>query len=178
MQTSPWTTHSIQTVYDNPWITVYEDQVTTPTRTPGIYGRVCMKNKALGVIPLDEDGNTWIVGQYRYTLGEYSWEIPMGGGSATESLLEAAQRELLEETGIRAQRWDSLARIHTSNSVTDEEGFVYLATQLSFTEARPDETEDLKVRKLPAMEAVKMVRDGRITDAISMIGLLRLAETL
>ena len=173
MTTSPWTTHSVRKVYDNAWITVYEDQVTTPANTPGIYGRVCMKNKAIGIIPVDTEGFTWLVGQYRYTLSEYSWEIPMGGGTPEETSEESARRELREETGLEASELRQIARVHTSNSVTNEEGLVFLATALKQVDSEPDETELLKVQRLPLKEAIAMAEDGRITDAISVVGLLR-----
>ncbi len=178
MESSPWKTLSTQKIYDNAWITLHEDQVITPRNTEGIYGRVCFKNKAIGIIPIDEKGNTWLVGQYRYTLSEYSWEIPMGGGHPDETPLEGAQRELREETGITAKSWEQIALTHTSNSVTDETGYVFLAKQLSFADTEPDDTEDLKIWKLPAAEAIQMVKEGKITDAISMIGLLRLEDYL
>jgi 8-oxo-dGDP phosphatase len=178
MTASPWKTHSTRTVYENDWITVFEDQVTTPAHTPGIYGRVCMKNKAIGIIPIDEEGFTWIVGQYRYALSEYSWEIPMGGGARNETAAEAAKRELREETGLEANELRAIARVHTSNSVTDEEGWVFIATDLRQVGAKPDETEALKVIRLSLDEAIEMVKDGRITDGISMIGLLRVKDFL
>lgn len=120
---NPWTTISTEKIYDNPWIVVEEDQVLTPNDTEGIYGRVSFKNKAIGVIPLDQDGNTWIVGQYRYTLNEYTWEIPEGGGPVDETALEAGQRELKEETGLVAGKWTQILKLHTSNSVTNDTFF-------------------------------------------------------
>ena len=128
---NPWRTLSSEIKYHNPWISVREDQVQNPGGGQGIYGVVTMKNKALGIVPIDAEGNTWLVGQYRYPLNEYSWEIPMGGGLVELDILESAQRELKEETGLTAARWTRIARLHTSNSVTDEEGFVYLAEDLT-----------------------------------------------
>src|ERR1700760_54724 len=124
---NPWTTLSGEEKYDNPWINVTEYQVLNPSGGKGIYGKVHFKNKAIGIIALDENNNTWLVGQYRYTLNEFHWEIPEGGGLIGKPPLEAAQRELKEETGLTAKKWSLLFRIHTSNSVTDEEGFVFLA---------------------------------------------------
>lgn len=175
---NPWKTLSSREIYDNPWINVREDQVINPNGGNGIYGVVSMKGKALGIIPLDEEGNTWLVGQYRYTLDEYSWEIPMGAGDKNMDLLESAKRELREETGITAKKWTKIMRIHTSNSVTDEEGFVYMAQDLEFGNPECDETEDLKVMKLPFTKAVDMVMDGSITDSISVAGILKLAKLL
>jgi 8-oxo-dGTP pyrophosphatase MutT (NUDIX family) len=173
---NPWKTLSTRPLYDNPWIGVREDQVINPSGGQGIYGVVHFKNKAIGIIPVDEEGYTWLVGQYRYALEEYCWEIPMGGGPLHIDVLESAQRELKEETGFTAARWTMIARIHTSNSVTDEEGFVFLAEGLTPGETAPEETEDLAVRRVHLREAVEMVMDNRITDSISVGGILKAAR--
>ncbi len=175
---NPWRVLASAVQYQNPWISVREDQVLNPAGGPGIYGVVSMKNKAIGIIPVDAEGNTWLVGQYRYPLNEYSWEIPMGGGPVELDVLESAQRELREETGLLAARWTRIARLHTSNSVTDEEGFVYLAEELTLGETEPEETEDLRLWKLPLAEAVRMAMDDRITDGISVAGLLKAERIL
>jgi 8-oxo-dGTP pyrophosphatase MutT (NUDIX family) len=182
---NPWKILARKKIYENPWILVKEDEVINPSGGRGIYGTVSFKNKALGIVPVDEEGCTWLVGQYRYPLNEYSWEIPMGGGKIVENgkdfetqLLEAAQRELLEETGLVAQKWTKIARIHTSNSVTDEEGFVFLAQELSQTDSSPEETEKLEVIRIPLSQALQMVMDDKITDAISMIGIMKVAKML
>jgi len=170
---NPWQTLSARIAYDNPWIQVSHREVTNPAGGPGIYGVVHFKNTAIGILPLDEQLNTWLVGQYRYTLERYSWEIPEGGCPIGTPLLDAAKRELVEETGISAQIWTPLLDMHLSNSVTDEYGLVYIAQGLSFGAAHPEETEDLRVRKLPLAEAVEMVLRGDITDALSMATLLK-----
>lgn len=175
---NPWKKLQTTLKYDNPWIRVEEDQVLRPNGSPGIYGRVHFKNKAIGIIPLDSEGNTWLVGQYRYALNEYSWEIPMGGGSIGEDILVSARRELEEETGLRALRWTRLLRIHTSNSVTDEEGFVFLAEDLTAGQPRFDETEELQIRQLPFGEALEMAMRSEITDALSLAGIFKLARLL
>jgi len=175
---NPWRTLSSEVKYQNPWISVREDQVLNPSGGPGIYGVVTMKNKALGIVPVDAEGNTWLVGQYRYPLNEYSWEIPMGGGPVALDILESARRELREETGLTARRWTRIARLHTSNSVTDEEGFVFLAEDLEPGETEPEETEDLRLWKLPLAEAIRMVMDDRITDGVSVAGLLKAEKVL
>ena len=175
---NPWQTLGTEVRYQNPWISVREDQVLNPGGGRGIYGVVSMKNKALGIVPLDAEGNTWLVGQYRYPLNEYSWEIPMGGGLVEHDILASAQRELKEETGLLAARWTRIARLHTSNSVTDEEGFVFLAEDLTQGELEPEETEDLRLWKLPLAEAVRMVMDDRITDGVSVAGLLKAEKVL
>jgi 8-oxo-dGTP pyrophosphatase MutT (NUDIX family) len=174
---NPWTTLTSREVYSNKWIRVTEHDVLNPAGGKGIYGKVHFKNKAIGIIPVDKDGNTWLVGQYRYTLNEYSWEIPEGGGAMDTEPLDAAKRELKEETGLTANKWTLLMRIHTSNSVTDEEGFVFLAEDLTQGDDDREETEaDLVVKKLSLQEAVSMVMDGKITDSISVAGLLKVAR--
>lgn len=175
---NPWTSLSSRDIYDNPWIHVREEQVLNPKGGKGIYGVVSFKNKAIGIIPLDKDGNTWLIGQYRYPLNEYSWEIPMGGGPLAIDKLESAKRELKEETGFTAEKWTLIARIHTSNSVTDEEGWVYLAEELEEGETEFEETEDLRIWKLPLTEAIEMVMQNRITDSLSVGGLLKAARIL
>jgi 8-oxo-dGTP pyrophosphatase MutT (NUDIX family) len=176
---NPWTRLGSTPVYDNPWIAVREDKVLKPNGEPGIYGVVSFKNKAIGIIPLSEEGDTWLVGQYRYTLNEYSWEIPMGGSPiGKEDILSTAKRELQEETGLTATKWELLGRLHTSNSVTDEEGFVFLATGLRQGKTNFEDTEVLKIKRLPLSEAIEWAMSGRITDAISVAGLLMLARKL
>jgi 8-oxo-dGTP pyrophosphatase MutT (NUDIX family) len=175
---NPWTINNNKLIYENPWISVEEFDVLTPTGSAGIYGKVSFKNKALGIIPVDEDLNTWLVGQYRFPLNEYSWEIPMGGGPVGSDILESAKRELKEETGLLANKWTEIMRIHTSNSVTDEEGFVFLAEHLTAGETEFDETEDLKIIKIPLKDAIQMVMDGEITDSITVAGLLKLGKLL
>ena len=172
---NPWKKLSSKTVYDNDWITVKDQKVITPGGNEGIYGKVTFKNKAVGVVPLDEEGNTWIVGQHRYTLDEYSWEIPEGGCPAGEDILDAAKRELKEETGLVAEEWKCVMRLHTSNSVTDEEAFIFTAKKLRQEKAQPDDTEDLIVKKLPFREVLEMVKKSEITDAMSVAGILRVA---
>jgi 8-oxo-dGTP pyrophosphatase MutT (NUDIX family) len=175
---NPWQTLSSEVKYENPWIRVREDKIINPKGGAGVYGVVSMKNKAIGIIPLDAEGNTWLVGQYRYTLNEYSWEIPMGGGPVELDVLESAQRELREETGLLAARWTRISRLHTSNSVTDEEGSIFLAEDLTQGDWEPEETEDLRLWKLPLAEAVAMAMRDEITDAISVMGLLKAEKLL
>lgn len=175
---NPWKTLYSKIAYENPWIRVEHRDVLNPSGGAGIYGVVHFKNTAIGIVPLDDEGFTWLVGQYRYTLERYSWEIPEGGGKVGTDPLESAQRELLEETGITAKRWTPLLEMHTSNSVTDEYGVAYVAQDLEFGKAQPDDTEDLMVRRLPFAEAVEMVLRGEITDALSMIAILKVNEWL
>jgi ADP-ribose pyrophosphatase len=173
---NPWITHSSKEIYSNPWIKLTEHDVTNPGGGKSLYGKVHYKNLALGIVPLDEDQNTWLVGQYRYTLDEYSWEIPMGGGPIGIDKLESAKRELKEETGLIAEKWTEICKIHTSNSVTDEVGFAYLAEGLIQGETEFEETEDLAIRKLPFSKAVEMCDQGEITDSLSIAAIYRLAR--
>jgi len=168
-----WKKLSSKTIYENDWMQVCEDRVINPGGGKNLYGHVRFKNVAVAIIALDSANNTWLVGQNRYTLNEYSWELPMGGAPLDEQPLAAAQRELAEETGIRGANWQELMRLHPSNSITDELGIVFVATELSFGETNFEESEDLTIRKLPLADAVQMVVDGQITDAISAAALLR-----
>ena len=171
---NPWKTHSKKDIYDNPWINIVEHQVTNPSGGPGIYGVVHFKNAAIGIVPIDEKGNTWLVGQYRYTLDKFSWEIPEGGCKIDEETpLSSAQRELLEETGIVAQKWQMILNTHLSNSVTDEYSYTFLATQLEMHEAAPEETEKLFLKKVPIKDAIEMCHSGEITDALSIVSLFK-----
>jgi 8-oxo-dGTP pyrophosphatase MutT (NUDIX family) len=170
-----WQRLSSRVAYENPWIRVSHEQVKRPNGTDGIYGVVHFKGTAVGVVPVDEEGNTWLVRQSRYTLNEFTWEIPEGGAQEGEPTLECAKRELAEEAGLIATEWEELSRVHTSNSVTDEAGVLYLARGLSPCAQNLDPTEDIEVRKLPLKEAIQMVLLGEITDALSVVALLRLA---
>ena len=170
---NPWTTLSSREIYHNPWIKLREDKVLNPKGGEGIYGVVSFKNKAIGIIPIDDEGYTYLVGQYRYALNEYSWEIPMGGGLIENDILESAKRELQEETGFTAAKWTNICRLHTSNSVTDEEGFVFLAQELTAGQTAFEETEELHIKRVPFTEAVRMALNNEITDAISVAGILK-----
>lgn len=170
---NPWKRVSSRPIYDNPWISLREDQVLQPDGRPGIYGVVSFKNRAIGVVPVTAEGDTFLVGQFRYTLDQYSWEIPEGGGPLDESLLASAQRELKEETGITAARWTYLGELHLSNSVTDEIGCVFLAEDLTFGASEPEGTERLSVRRVPLAKAHEMAMTGEISDGLAVIGLAR-----
>lgn len=168
-----WTTLGQELKFETPWISVTQFDVLNPAGKPGIYGVVSFKNMAIGVLPIDKEGNTWLVGQWRYPLKQYSWEIPEGGGPLGTDPLESAKRELKEETGLVAGRYLELCRMHTSNSVCDESCFIYLATDLEMTESEPEESEDLVIKKLPFAEAYDMVMQGKITDSLSMVAILK-----
>lgn len=172
---NPWRTLKSKEIYNNPWIKVVENEVINPSGGDGIYGVVHYKNIAIAIIPLDQDGNTYLIGQYRYTMNSFEWEIPMGGGLKTVTPLEAAKRELLEETGIVAKTWTNILETQVSNSVSDEVSVTFLARDLEFREAIPEDTEKLYVKKLPLQEAIQMALNGEIKDIISIASLLKLA---
>jgi 8-oxo-dGTP pyrophosphatase MutT (NUDIX family) len=167
----PWSIASKREVYDNRWIKVTHHEVVTPSGTPGIYGTVHYKNLALGVLPIDREGNTYLVGQYRFALKEYSWEIPEGGGAPDDDPLQSIARELREETGLRAGRWHKLLECDLSNSVSDERAMAFLAWDLTQGEASPEPSEELVVRKMPLKQVFQMADAGEIRDAISMLSL-------
>ena len=171
-----WKMLDSRIIYENPWFTLREDEVVNPGGGRNTYGHIQFRKKANAIVPLDEDGNTWIVGQDRYTLGEYSWEVPMGASEPGEAPVDTAHRELREETGLTASKLTQVMRLHTSNSVTDEEGFVFVATDLSEGETEFDEMEVLDVRRLPLSDVVAMIERGEMTDAISVAAILRIAS--
>jgi 8-oxo-dGTP pyrophosphatase MutT (NUDIX family) len=175
---NPWLTKSIEKRYENDWIRIEHHEVVNPSGNDGIYGVVHFKNIAIGIIPLDEDNNTWLVGQYRYPLKTYSWEIPEGGGLHQDDPFDSAKRELKEETGMEAGHWELIQKIHISNSVTDEYGLVYLATDLVYGPSSPTETEELVIKKVPFQEVVEMVLNGQITDSLSVVGILKAKHLL
>lgn len=172
VEKGPWTTRASRAVYENPWIAVREDQVTRPDGQPGIYGVVHFKNKAVGVLPVEDDGRVWLVGQYRYPLESYSWEIPEGGCPEGEDLLECARRELREETGLIASKYELISIAHLSNSVSDEEAVIYRATGLLHGPSEPEGCERLLARRVPFAEAWDMLQRFEITDSMSVIALL------
>lgn len=171
---NPWVTLGQQEIYDNPWIQVKEYTVINPSGKPGIYGKVHFKNLAIGIIPLDADHNTWLVGQYRFVLNAYSWEIPEGGGPLGQDPLQSAQRELREETGLTAKKWDLLMTMHLSNSVSDEMSLIFLARDLYPEQPMPEETEQLQVQKVPFEEVYQKVLRGEITDAMSVAAVFKI----
>ncbi len=178
MTENPWKIISTKEHYDNPWVNVVEHQVINPAGNPGIYSVVHFKNLAICVLPLDDDNNTWIVGQYRFPVEQYSWEIPEGGGPLADAPLDSAKRELLEECGIIARQWTEIATCHLSNSGTDERAIVYVAKGLSFHDSSPEETEILHVRKIPFEELFQMVMNNEVMDAPTIIAVLKARQLM
>ena len=171
----PWLRLSRRVAYENAWVTVWHDEVTRPDGQPGIYGLVHFANLAVGVVVLDDEDRVLLVGQHRYTVDAMSWEIPEGGVPAGESALDGARRELREETGVTATDWRELGRLHLSNSVSDEAAVLFQARAAHHGEADPDGTEQLEVRWLPFEAVLAMTLDGRITDALSVCAIQRVA---
>lgn len=171
----PWQRIDSQVVYDNPWISVRHENVITPGQTQGIYGVVHFKGTAVGVVPIDDEGNTWLVKQTRYTLGIETLEIPEGGAAADEAPIDCARRELLEEVGVYAHHIEPLMVLHLSNSVTDERAEIFVAKGITLGKTAPEASEDITVVKLPLKQAIAMTLNGEITDAISVAALQRLA---
>lgn len=175
VSSGPWKRLSRRVAYENAWIVVWHDEVTRPDGSPGIYGVVHFRNAASGAVVIDDSDRILLVGQHRYTLDAYSWEIPEGGVSADENPLDGIRRELREETGVEATDWTEIGSYDLSNSITDERGLLWLAGRLTHGTAQPDATEDLAVRWVPFQEALAMTADGRISDAVSIMGIQRVA---
>ncbi|HNA34418.1 MAG TPA: NUDIX hydrolase, partial [Flavobacteriales bacterium] len=155
------------------WIRVTHHDILDPSGQQGIYGTIHFKNLAIGAIPLDDDLNTWIVGQYRYPIEAYSWEIPEGGGDRNIAPLASAQRELREEAGIEAAHWQEILRMDLSNSASDEHAILYVARGLTLHPPRPDHDEELELRKLPFEELYQMVLRGDVRDSLTVAGVMR-----
>lgn len=173
MPENPWKIEGEKKIYENAWIRLSEYDVINPGGGKGIYGKVHFRNIAVGVIVLDEERNTYLVGQFRFATNVYSWEIPEGGSPEGTDPLESVKRELKEETGLLADNWQILLRMHLSNSVSDELAIIYLATGLTQEEAEPEESEQLAIKKIPFEEAYQMVENGIITDSISVAAILQ-----
>ena len=173
-ESNPWKTLREDIRYENDWIRVEHHDVLKPNGEPGIYGKVHFKNTAIAVLPIDQEGNTYLVGQYRYTIQAYSWELPEGG-CLHEEPLDAAKRELKEETGLTANKWTLLGEHYLSNSVTDEKSVMYVAEDLQALQSNPEDTEVLKIKKIPVQEAIQMALNGEIKDVLSVTTLLTYA---
>lgn len=170
---NPWQIIGTNIPYENAWIKVIHHDVINAAGNNGIYGTVHFKNYAIGIIALDEQQQTWIVGQYRFPFNEYTWEIPEGGGPVHLPPLESAQRELLEETGITARNWQLIQQLQLSNSATDEVAFLFLATGLEYQKATPEEGEVLEQRRVPFEQLYNMVNSGEVKDSLTVAAVLK-----
>ena len=168
-QEGPWRVHETETSYENPWMKVETSQVTHPDGSPGIYGVVRFRGFAIGVLPLDEEGFTWLVGQHRFALGQYSWELPEGGGARDTDPAASARRELAEETGLRAAELHPLGEWYTSNSITDEKAIAFIATGLTMGEMAPEPSEELEIKRLSFAALLGLVISGEITDGFTVM---------
>lgn len=173
---NPWATKSSQVLHDNPWLRLDSHEVIGPDGKDYTYYVTHFHNRACGVVPYEvRDGvpGVWLVGQTRYALDCYSWELPEGGVPRGEDIAVAARRELKEEAGIEAKTLIWLFDLHTSNSLTDEWGQVFLATGLTHGDAELEGTEDITALFVPLDDALRAIAEGRITDAITIAGLYR-----
>lgn len=169
---NPWEILSTQTCLDTPWVSVELHQVKNPAGNPGIYGVTRFKNLAIGVLPIDADGYTYLVGQFRFPMNAYTWEIPEGGGPYDLDPLESAKRELKEETGLEASDWALIQRMQLSNSATNEEAYIFLARGLTQGQSAPEENERLHIHRLPFEELYQRVRSSEITDSLTVAAVL------
>lgn len=171
---NPWTLLNERVAYESPWIQVNHHEVLNPVGNPGTYSVVHFQKLAIGILPIDEEGYTWIVGQYRYPIAQYSWEIPEGGGDTDVEPVVSAQRELLEEAGLVAGKWELIQQMYLSNSATDELAYIFLATQLTQEKPEPEETEQLQIRKLHFNELYELVVKGEVLDSLTVAAVLKL----
>jgi 8-oxo-dGTP pyrophosphatase MutT (NUDIX family) len=174
-ESNPWRRVSRRVAYENPWIEILHDDVIRPDGKPGIYGVVHFRHLAIGVVPMDAQDRVLLVGQFRYTMDHYSWEVPEGGGDFDEEPEAAARRELVEETGYRGGKWRELCRAELSNSVTDEATIMFVATDLEAGAASPEGTEQIQMRWVQFGEAMAMIRRGEIRDAMTILALQQVA---
>jgi len=172
----PWSVESHRNAYENPWIRVDHHDVIHPNGQNGTYGVVRFHNLAIGVLPIDQGGNVWLVGQHRFAFDKYSWELPEGGVPFNEDPLAGAKRELQEETGLTAKGWAEIGRFDLSNSVSDEQAIGYVAYDLMSGDNNPDPSEQLTIKKLPFHQLLQDIMTGTITDSLTILITLKTVE--
>ncbi len=165
----PWTVKSERTVFSNPWIKVEDHAVIHPDGSDGEYGVVRLKNRAIGILPVSDDGDVWLVGQHRYPHDKHTWELPEGGGPLEDDPLTSAKRELAEETGLLARQWRRISDFDLSNSITDESAICYIAWDLVSGDAAPEPSEALTIKKVKFSQLLEMVLHGEISDNLTII---------
>jgi len=170
---NPWSVTARYVPFKNDWLHIEKNDVIRPDGGAGEYTVVRLRRLAVGVLPIEPDGGVHLVGQWRFPLARYSWEIPEGGGEPGEAPLACAKRELEEETGLRAANWAPILEMDLSNSVTDEAGIVFLATGLQPGQKQPEATEVLRHRRAPFIDVLARVIDGRIRDSLTVAAMLR-----
>jgi ADP-ribose diphosphatase len=168
----PWRVKKKSEPFENPWIKIVDHEVIHPDGSPGEYGVVRFKNLAIGILPIDDDGSVWLVGQHRFPHDRYSWELPEGGGALDVPPLESAKRELSEETGMTAREWARFSSFDISNSVTDERALCYFAWSLEQGAAAPEASEALTIKRVPFCDLFEMVMSGEITDSLTIVMVL------
>jgi ADP-ribose pyrophosphatase len=173
----PWKQKSTRQIYQNPWISLREDIVELPNGRTTIYGVVTC-SECVGVLPFLDPNTVLMIKQYRYVAKRVTWEMPTGGMHRGESREAAAQRELSEEIGYRAEKLTWLSTFHTSKSVVDETAHLFLGEVLVKVELSPDETEFIEVRAFPFEEVLQMVLRSEITDSMTIIGVLQAVRQL
>lgn len=163
-------------LYDSPWVRLREDRFEHRRGKLGRYAVCGFQRTGCGVLALDEQDRVVLVGQWRYPLELYSWEIPEGGGEASESPLAAIQRELREEAGLTASVWEPLAFFHNSNSSTDEEAYLFLARGLQDAPggSAAELDEELLLHREPFDQCVARVLSGELSDALTVVAILAL----
>jgi len=170
---NPWKTISSKQIYESPWISLQVDEVINPAGQNSTYSITKFKKLAVGVLPIDTEGYTYLVGQWRYPFAKYTWEIPEGGGDFNDLPQESAARELKEETGISAKNWEKIVEMDMSNSATNEVAHIFLATNLNFGKSEPDDDEEIEVKKIHFDKLYTMVLKGEITDSLTVAAVLK-----
>lgn len=170
----PWKIKSTICKFENDFLTLFEDAVVQPDGKPGTYATVDIK-PGVSVLPMDEDGNVYLVRQFRYALGRDSIEAVAGGLDGNEPPLEGAKREACEELGITARRWTDLGQVEEDTSLVRSRGYLFLCQELEFGEVEPDGTEQIERLKMPLREAVQKVMESEIVHSPSALLILKAA---